>query len=247
MFIFLHMPKTGGHSFKQAMIRRFGYDKIGFIANPTQFSELLDSPQFSSCQALHGHMPYGATDYFARACTHYVVLRDPVDRFVSSYFHMLTRPEHPAYKKLNEEGITLMDYARDPDLLHRCHHSSQTLRCATYDFLPSPEKKDYWWLENRKSDAEVLREAKENLEYKIVNFGIFEEFNASYGDFCNLLGMKVGSIPRENVALHRPAVSQLDAATVSRIRDANYLDVEFYEFALNLWRKRMQLRMRKAA
>jgi hypothetical protein len=243
MFIFLHMPKTGGHSFKQAMFRRFGIDRVSFVANPSQFFEFLDGPRASTCKALHGHMPYGAADYLPKASAHYVVLRDPVDRFVSSYFHMLTRPEHPAHRKINEEGISLLDYARDPCLIRYSHHNSQTLRCATYDFLPDPEDQNYWWLGNQKSDAQVLREAKENLEYRIVNFGIFEEFDASYRDFCNLLGVTVGTIPRENVASHRLALSQLDTATISKIQDANYLDMEFYDFALKLWHNKTQMRV----
>jgi Sulfotransferase family len=234
MIVFLHMPKTGGHSFKQVLFARFGVAAVGFVNGRDEYLALVRGWIPGRFAAVHGHMPLGLAHAIREACTYYVVLRDPVDRFVSDYYHLYNTVEHPLHRVIRGEGIGLGDYARratPADPLFFNSQNAQVRRLATYDPAAVRDDGAYWWLTRPRADAAMLEEAKANLVEQIRHFGIFERLEASMQGFAGLLGATLHRVPRENVTPHRVGVDTLDAETVAAIREANRWDLELYAWA----------------
>ncbi|MEK6238802.1 MAG: sulfotransferase family protein, partial [Planctomycetales bacterium] len=129
MLFFLHMPKTGGHSFKQAIFKRYGMDRVRFVNSLADWESFLAEYEPGRWDCVHGHMPCGLGEMLPEPAVYYVVLRNPLDRFVSAYYHIRTKTAHPAHAWLNSENITLRQFAqagRDCD--------AQVKRLLDYDY-----------------------------------------------------------------------------------------------------------------
>jgi hypothetical protein len=234
MIVFLHMPKTGGHSFKQVLFARFGAEAVAFVNGRDDYLAFSRAWVPGRFAAVHGHMPLGLAARIPEPCTHYVVLRDPVDRFVSDYYHLYNTPEHPLHRTIRGEGIGLREYARratpsDPAFFNS--QNAQVRRLATYDLDAVRDDGAYWWLTRPDADRAMLEEAQENLAGRVGHFGLFERMEESMHEFAGLLGAVLHRVPRENVTPFRVGVDEVDAETVAAIREANRWDVELYDWA----------------
>jgi hypothetical protein len=92
MLCFVHIPKTGGTSFRNAL--SFGRTRVASHADSLQSIGAL--AQKEKLDVLIGHIPYGVHEYIDTPCEYVTVLRHPVERAMSKY-HMpaARRPEPP--------------------------------------------------------------------------------------------------------------------------------------------------------
>ena len=132
VLLFLHLPKTGGTTLSscvfnnqsedtssdaepdphpRAISRFYGrgvyYYPLGFYKNPPgplpwYVLEYLAKPELT---AVVGHFSYGIHRCLRRPSTYVTMLRDPVERIVSLYYH------HHAYQLLNP-SVTLEDFVQ---------------------------------------------------------------------------------------------------------------------------------------
>jgi hypothetical protein len=259
MLIFLHMPKTAGHSFKHAVIARYGDNRIAYLNEPDEFAGFLAEYKPKRWGCVHGHIPWGIHARLAEPCTYYVVLRDPIDRFISSYYHIVRTPAHFYHRVVAEHATTLRDYANFTRDRQTFDFNTQVQRlCRDFDFDTQTQQlcreaarhgRQGWFPVPPKTEGAVpnwperLEHAKQTLEGHVTRFGLFEHFEESFEDFCDLLGVTVGTIPRENVAASRPGPTELDPETVQAIRGAVSYEYELYEHARALWRARAEERL----
>jgi hypothetical protein len=179
-------------------------------------------------------MPYGVAQHVGERGVYYVVLRDPVDRFVSDYYYIQGSPGHPAHRLVHERGITLRDFARTPSPVHPFTQNAQVRRLCRYDLVRRTPAGGRWWALRDTFGAAELEEAKETLATRVQAFGLYERMPQAMRQFAALIGAELEEIPRENVTPFRLAVDALDAETVDAIREANRLDLALYEFAERL-------------
>ena len=238
MLTFLHLPKTGGHSFKQLLVDRFGPDGVAYANGLAGYRALRRDWQRGRWQALHGHMPIGVPAALGVPEQYFVVLRDPVDRFVSDYYHLVNTPAHPNHQVVVEQRITLREYAAVP-----CHpvsrgaQNGQVRRLATYDLDAVAADGSHWWSGAWDADRSTLEQAKRNLRDRVRHIGLVERMDESMSRFADLLGLSRVRSPRENVSPQRVEVSSLDRETVAAIRAANQLDLELYDYAQELFER----------
>jgi hypothetical protein len=238
MLIFLHMPKTGGHAFRHLIERRFGVNQMFFINGSDDLERCLKEYQPGKWSCLHGHMPYGISTCLREPCSYYVSLREPVDRFISDYYHLYNTPKHPAHEQVRKERLSLADYARIPCPVHFVCHNAQVRRLCCYDVRQKTGDNKFWWLTREGVDGVMLEEAKYNLSRRIKLFGLYERFDESYQQLGALIGLKETLAPRVNVSPFRKAVADIDSGTLDAIREANRFDIALYEFAKELWLER---------
>lgn len=88
--IFTHIPKCGGASLHQTLRDIFGDAYQQF---PERRGEAKPLP---SLRAAGGHQTFSTNPLHERRTNlvYITVLRDPVDRFVSFYRHVISHPEH---------------------------------------------------------------------------------------------------------------------------------------------------------
>jgi hypothetical protein len=94
IYIFLHLPKTGGTTFSQHLVKNLKKDEI-MSTSQLRYNLIPPNIKKDKIRVILGHATYyGIHKLFPEKNPRYVVfLRDPADRFVSSYnFEMRTKP-----------------------------------------------------------------------------------------------------------------------------------------------------------
>lgn len=238
MISFLHMPKTGGHSFKRLLVDRFGDAGLACINNRAEYHAFLWDWRPGACQAIHGHMPMGIAERVEAAPAYFVVLRDPVDRFISDYYHLVNTPAHPKHRVVIDDGITLADYARVPSPVAAVTQNAQTRRLLQYDLDAVAADGRHWFMLKDAVTRADVAQAKRNLRERIRHVGIFERMEESMSRFADLIGVARTGTPRENVTPFRVQAADLDRRTLDAIRAANALDLELYDEACELFERR---------
>ena len=136
MILFLHIPKTAGHSFKALALERFAAERVAYVNDGSAMEDFVRGYRPGQCEYVHGHMPWGLAERVGERGVYYTVLREPADRFVSDYYYISNTPGHPAHRAMREGGITLRDFARVPSPVHPFTQNAQVRRLLRYDLRP---------------------------------------------------------------------------------------------------------------
>jgi hypothetical protein len=121
--IFPHIQKTGGTSIRSHLIDLFSPDET-LIIYPNSTGVLMEEAlskseeELSKYKFVCGHFPLGIHEHLPQECKYVTVLRDPVARMVSNYFHSY-RTSHfrprDTLTSLEEEigfgGLSFKDFA----------------------------------------------------------------------------------------------------------------------------------------
>ena len=191
-------------------------------------------------RAFRGHFLAFLEPYAGRKLQTFTVLRDPLERTISHYYHVRRSPEHPFHREANT--FSLAEFCVHPRTRHMAHnYQSGYLACpggkspgelavnmtmedpAAYklqlaldpapDEFPSPDK---------------LYEAAVNRLRGFVAVGITERLQESYSLIARALGLPGPPLlPVRNAGTNRPAA--VDLATERVIRANTEVDRVLYE------------------
>lgn len=118
--ISIHIPKTGGTTFKNLLKNEFA--NIHILSTKPLFARcskkvinIIDVNQIKET-VVHGHvimnqLPYQKTNFYL------TWLRDPVERVISHYYYWKSRPDinmHPVEYKIKYENLSLVDFSSIP-------------------------------------------------------------------------------------------------------------------------------------
>lgn len=247
MIVFLHVPKTGGHTFRSFLVKAFGANAVYYVNIRDQVDSFRAAlaAQGESLKAVHGHMPFGIHRIIPQPCFYYACLRSPVERVISSYYFLRGTPRNACHKPICEATQTIDDMVDFPHLwpmleLDNC----QTRRLALYDFLS-----DDWfdWRACPDTTRSHLDQAKETVGARLHDFGLLEHSEESAARFCRHLGLSVDSVPRMNASDGRPSAADLKPTTIEWILEHNRFDTDLYLYAERLFRDRSPVSVAGAA
>ncbi len=222
--VFLHIPKTAGTTLNR--IIEWQYNPLSiFTMDPYRIRatverlETLPEARRRRLQVVRGHLYYGVHEFLPQGATYITMLREPVARFLSSYYFIQRRPLHPLHRKVTTERIGIEDFIRLTP--HR-----QNLQCS----LIAGVKND------GTADEQMLEKAKANLLSSFAVVGISERFEESLVLIAQTFGWEIPFYENRKVAKSRPkvAVDEIDL-----IRKHNRLDLELYDFAMGLFREKL--------
>ena len=256
--IFVHNPRTGGITLRNALRRQFrtaplyiprdpatqvteretrvaarranpGADEVA-ITHALQAKNNLARVRDHNLPYVHGlraawpdwytempllqdHIWFGLHEHLPGDSTYITLIRDPVERAVSIYFHH--RRAGRIHRSL-EEYLRSVDFMRD---------NGQTLRVSggSYGFDCPPE---------------LLGTAKRNLVGHFAWVGVTERFAESVVLLRRTFGWRPLYFRHQNAA-PRTAASRLSPDLVDMVRERNQLDVELHRFALELLQERL--------
>lgn len=218
LVIFLHIPKSAGSSLSQVMRANYkpeellDHESVNGRAQP--LADLSDE-QKAAIKAVMGHYYYGLHEGFpGREITLVTMLRDPVERVVSSYFFLRT---YPGYEPVADMSIKQFvdTYAEA--------RNHQTLMLSGLNET-----------DDRGLYAPNLDRALRNLDvFRAV--GLTERFDQSVAMMGRALGWSKIEYPIVNVTANKPRTSQLSANDIAYIREANSLDTALYRRAVEIF------------
>jgi hypothetical protein len=214
ILIHLHMPKTAGTTLKH-IIKRNIDPSVNFdvYEDHQQRKKKLIALSRKHVSCIQGHFPYGVHHFFSIPCTYITMLREPIDRIISEYYFIRSRPKHNQYQKVNR--MSLEEYQKQPEIMNQ-----QTRFISGH-------------IENTITEVQ-LEQAKENIQKYFSIVGITEMFNESLFLMKKKFGWNDIFYEKQNVTKNRPPKEELPASTIDSILKNNSFDVELYQFSKQL-------------
>jgi len=229
--IFIHIPKTAGTSLRQAMASAYKPSERLYLYDAPQLEGAMLRSDFvrlpverrAELRFVMGHFAFGLHREIPRESRYVVVLRDPVERVVSHYYHYRQvvdpgKTGRPARERrlIESQNVTLEEWAFD---LQRLEADNQLVR----HICGRPE------VPYGSCSEEMLDLALQNIDEHFE----FVMFADSMAEGAMALGGKLGYVismeKRANVNEQRPGMDHLDRRVLDRIRELNRFDVALYE------------------
>jgi len=212
--VFLHVPKTGGTSFNQALRDQYGAAFHRVKPGGGWRKESVLPPKIV---AVSGHMPWGVHKKWGVEATYVTILREPVYRVISLWWFCRKWQKHKWHSAARRLGVVeFCESRRFADL----DNGMTRWLAGRGDVGRFPP--------NRAADEVDLKRAKAHLQqmYAVM---FTETLQADVRRLGTRLGWaQVPELPRKMVGKDRPLVSEEDRLELLVLND---LDAELYAWA----------------
>jgi hypothetical protein len=170
---------------------------------------------YTELPLVQDHLFFGLHEHLPGPSTYITLIRDPVERAVSIYFHHLRGGR---VRRSLEEYLRSEDVVRD---------NGQTLRVSGGPTSGDLEATD-----------ELLETAKRNLVEHFAWVGVTERFTESVVLLRRTFGWRPLYFRHQNAA-PRTASTQLSPDLLDFVRERNRFDIELHRFAVDLLEARL--------
>lgn len=222
MLIYPHIPKTAGTTMMGVLKQNYGY---GYLRLKNEGRRLKWQKKLDSVKAevtcLTGHFAYGIHEYVPVEHQYVTMLRDPVERVLSLYYHIRHKNQQLA-PLLNQ--LTIADFV-ESRTISDTNNGMVRFLSGRSDIGPSSPNGSV-------TQADLLQ-AIRNLN-KFAAVGFVETFNESLRQFARVFQWENIRYVSMRINEDRPSQTDLPQRTISVIREYNILDIKLYEFAKEL-------------
>lgn len=211
--IFVHIPKTGGITFKNMLISNYKESEVVKWQKPECNRTVEELHGFISQgkPLIMGHIDFSVLNQQAFDDYHLICfLRNPVDRTISHYVHFQTSKleEHQPYIGMPFEEFLETYAARNWQCQFLSHHKG---------LASSVEQEDT-----------MLKEALKNLNEKIFFVGITEEYDESVIYLRDKIGLTKTTYKYKNRSRNQDLTDELKSKYQKEIAAVNKADMELY-------------------
>jgi len=223
--IFVHIPKTGGTTLDQVLNREAGGNVYWLSGGARDaMDRLAEMPVEESTRfdLYAGHLPWGLHTAIAAPCRYVTMLRHPVERLVSHYYHVHGEPGHRSYKQIVEGGMSLLDFVTSDITLEVDNLQTR--------FVAGLEANDAAPLDG--CTELLLETALENLQESFAGFGVQEYFDESLLLLHDALGWAHQPFyVSQRVNASRPRHREISDEVREAITRRNQLDIRLHAWA----------------
>ncbi|MBD3245677.1 MAG: hypothetical protein GF333_01560 [Candidatus Omnitrophica bacterium] len=230
-----HIPKTGGKTLRHIIARNYhkgevytlnAADLVNSVARLKEEVAYISSPP----RVVQGHMPFGLHKDFPFPCRYVTMVRDPVERVISSYAHAVRGGTHWS-PVVQSHRMTLKEYVLSG--INKWTVNGQVRYLAT-DTL------EEWYDQSPFTDPwPALARVKARLDAHFAVVGVFEQYLETLLVLRKMFGWNVHFPQKLNVSDSRPgrdAISQDVRALIVRQNEA---DIELYQYARKMFRQQL--------
>jgi Sulfotransferase family len=232
VILYLHIPKTGGTTLNACIYDQWCdrrdpwcaedgylhngiyYFPVGFFKKPdlSMPDHVMRAIGREDIRAVLGHFWFGIHHHVKTPSTYITVLREPVERTFSLYWHLYRR---------RPNDMSLLEFVSRPPYIEV--DNDQTRRLAGIE----PELNG--------CGPDMLNRAKENLRRSFRVVGLTERFDETLILLKRMFGWQRALLyyPK-NESSGRPRANSLSPDVIAAIRKRNELDLELYDFARQL-------------
>ncbi|MCB8978082.1 MAG: sulfotransferase family 2 domain-containing protein [Ardenticatenaceae bacterium] len=171
--IFLHIPKTAGVTIRHLIRKQYRASEMYHhnLLLPKEMDEALgnlSSEQKSQIRILWGHLIFGVHTYLPEPTTYFTFLRNPIERTISHYYYVLSRPQEFEIATYIMENQIGFHEALERELIRDIQNvQTRMIAGLPYDYPP-----------NTYTEAH-LETAKQNLAEHFAVVGLVERFDES--------------------------------------------------------------------
>ena len=237
--IFIHIPKTAGTTLRSIIEDLFPREQLYFlyIGNTLhpgmEEFQALSEEEKRRIKIFCGHQAYGFHRYLPQPCKYITVMRDPIERTVSLYHHLL-QEKHARHdqsvadiqKIIKSENLSLERFVASGITVDTDNAQTRILSGESPDF--------------GQCSRETLEKAKKNLREHFIVTGLTERFDETVMLIHKILGWPTPYYRKQNVAAGKREKADLPSATLDTIHRFNEFDSELYNFARELFEEQIK-------
>ncbi len=232
--VFIHLPKTGGTALRTSLLRAFDPPVTALVYAASDLDGAMTRQEFNQLPAevrsglrlVMGHFSYGIHRQVERPCRYATLLRDPVERVVSLYYHFLNLPGVRFGSKGYRERLRL-----------RLRRTS----LEDWIFGESRLPADNLAVRNLTGRRDIpfggctdtlFDEAMANIDRDFAALLATERMPENALAMGRVVGRELPLVGSENTNPKRPATQAIDASVLQRIRELNRFDERLHQIAL---------------
>lgn len=224
--IFLHIPKAAGSTLNKIVEKQYDSNTVFKInGNCPQESinefKKLTEVQREQIRLVNGHMPFGLHEFLPQPYTYITMVRDPVERIISSYYFVLQTSGHYLNKKVTSSNMSLNEYVGS-GISKELNNGQVRLLAAT-----NAKSKNVGF---GQCSVEMLQLAKKNLQENFSVVGLVERFDETLLLLKRTFGWKNLFYVKHNVTKSRSDKQEISKNTLKLIEKQNSLDIELYKY-----------------
>jgi Sulfotransferase family len=236
---FYHIPKTAGLSTWQLLERSYPKEKI---CPGRMWEDIITLPMevLDGYDVFRGHFLAYLEPYLGRILDTFTILRDPVERTISHYYHVQRSPDHPFH--FIAQSLTLAQFCVDSRTRQMVqNYQSRYLACLPWknprELAKSMTQEDFaayrlqLALDPASDDTHSSEELYQAAVQRLKGFlavGISDQLQDSLALIARRLSLPDPPVfPLRNVAPNRPA--NIDRDTIRTIRANTEVDQVLYE------------------
>jgi hypothetical protein len=174
------------------------------------------------------HVAMDVDTIFDRPSKFFTIIREPVDRAISNFFHNRTQPHLASYPFIKD--LALEQYLDSGIGLDAHNHQVRMLSgCAELDAPWDPQGKP---ISTPPVERRHLEMAKRNIEDRFIVAAPLEQFSALVWFFKRLYGFPTHRMFYQvrNETPGRPRAEAVSQATRKRLQEWNMYDLELYRW-----------------
>ena len=221
--IFLHIPKSGGTTLHHIIESQYPPGAVytidgAHVRESIAAFKALSPEARSRLLMVKGHMAFGLHAWLQQPATYITLVRDPVERAISHYYHIVRTPHHTHYPTVVGQNMSLQDFVLAG--VSRIVDNGQVRALAAQEDVPYGE-----------CTSDMLAQARANIEGHFTLVGLTERFDETLVLLKQAFGWQVRAYSRQNVGQNRPVTEAVSGEARQLIEELNQYDLQLYHFA----------------